>query len=287
MLRRNRQYWLEIAGALAAWSLVLLAVTGVVLYGIPWSSGEAELGAWRVLGLDAQQWANLHRIAGMALFAAAAAALALGRLELSRQRSIHAVSIAFVVLLVAAVLLRWPPVSWLLQGESAEETASVVTTPENELPYPDAVDEPIAQVARNLGMDITRVTIALQEAKLRFQGVDESLAEIAERNGTTPEAVYDAIRHLEAPVLAPHEEGTLDLIEARFAGRDIRTRSLAQLADEVSVPLETALQRLRAVGIEADASTTAGTLAAQHGLDPIDIVVVIALESPVLSHPAH
>jgi predicted DNA-binding protein YlxM (UPF0122 family) len=136
-------------------------------------------------------------------------------------------------------------------------------------------------------MDTTRVTIALQEAKLRFQGLDESLAEIAERNGTSPEAVYDAIRHLEAPALAPHEEGTLDLIEARFAGRDIRTRSLAQLADEVSVPLETALERLRALGIEADASSTAGTLAAKHGLDPIDIVVVIAMESPLRRHSAH
>ncbi len=287
MLRGNRQSWVEIAGALTAWSLGLLAATGLVLYGIPWAGDEVDFAAWRVLGLDAEQWADLHRVAGVALFAAAAAAVALGRYELTRRRSVHALAAALVVLLVVSTLLHWPPVSWLLAGAPSETTGEIAGTTDEGLPYPEAVDEPLAQLARNLGMDTTRVTIALQEAKLRFQGLDESLAEIAEHNGTTPEAVYDALRHLEAPALAPHEEGTLDLIEARFAGRDIRTRSLAQLADEVSVPLETALERLRALGIEADASSTAGTLAAKHGLDPIDIVVVIAIESPLRRHSAH
>jgi predicted DNA-binding protein YlxM (UPF0122 family) len=287
MRANDRQSWVEIAGALAAWSLGLLAVTGLVLYGIPWAGNEVDFAAWRVLGLDAEQWADLHRVAGVALFAAAAGAVALGRLELTRRRSVHALAAALVVLLVVSTLLHWPPVSWLLAGAPSETTGEIAGTTDEGLPYPEAVDEPLAQLARNLGMDTTRVTIALQEAKLRFQGLDESLAEIAERNGTSPEAVYDAIRHLEAPALAPHEEGTLDLIEARFAGRDIRTRSLAQLADEVSVPLETALERLRALGIEADASSTAGTLAAKHGLDPIDIVVVIAMESPLRPHSAH
>lgn len=287
MRANDRQSWVEIAGALAAWSLGLLAATGLVLYGIPWAGDEVDLAAWRVLGLDAEQWADLHRVAGVALFAAAAAALAFGRLELTRRRSVHALAAVLVVLLVVSTLLHWPPVSWLLTDAPSEVTGEVAGTTDEGLPYPEAVDEPLAQVARNLGMDTTRVTIALQEAKLRFQGLDESLAEIAERNGTTPEAVYDAIRHLEAPVLAPHEEGALDLIEARFAGRDIRTRSLAQLADEVSVPLETALERLRALGIEADASSTAGTLAARHGLDPIDVVVAIAMESPLRPHSAH
>jgi predicted DNA-binding protein YlxM (UPF0122 family) len=287
MLRRDGQLWREIAGAVAAWALGLLALTGLVLYGIPWASDEADLAAFRVLGLDAQQWADLHRVGGIALFVAAAVALALGRLELTRRRSVHAVGAALVLLLAASAVLRWPPASWVLQDDGDPQATEWVEPTDDGLPYPEAADEPLAQVARNLGMDATRVAIALQEAKLRFAGLDESLAEIAEHNGTTPQAVYDAIRHLEAPVLAPHEEGTLDLIQARFADRDIRTRSVAQLADEVSVPLETALERLRAVGIEAQASTTAGTLAAQHGLDPVDIVVVLAIDSPLLSHPPH
>lgn len=287
MSRHDRLGWQEMAGALAAWSLGLLAATGLVLYGIPWAAEDMELAAWRVLGLDAQQWADLHRVAGLALFVAAAAALALGRLELTGRRLAHVAAAGLLILLVAATLLRWPPVSWLLEDEAAFATPEVVETVEEGLPYPEAAEEPLAQVARNLGMDATRVAIALQEAKLRFQGLDETLAEIAASNGTTAQAVYDAIRHLEPRAVPPTAEGTLDLIEARFAGRDIRTRSIAQLADEVSVPLETALQRLGALGIEADASTTAGTLAAKHGLDPIDVVVVLALDSPLRSHPPH
>ena len=55
MSRQNRLGWQELAGALAAWTLGLLAVTGLVLYGIPWAADDAELAAWQVLGLDAQR----------------------------------------------------------------------------------------------------------------------------------------------------------------------------------------------------------------------------------------
>lgn len=284
MLRQGRQGWQEAAGALAIWTLVLLAVTGLVLYGVPWAGDEADLAAWTVLGLDAQQWADLHRIAGVALFVAAGAALALGRLEVTRRRSTHAVAAGLVLLLAATTVLRWPPASWLLEDEVAVEATEDLEAVVEDLPYPEAADEPLAQVARHLGMEETRVAIALQEAGLRFQSLDESLAEIAGNNGTTPEAVYDAIRHLEAPTVVTPEEGALDLIEARFAGRDIRTRSIAQLADETAVPLETALLRLREAGIEAEASTTAGTLAAKYGLDPIDVVLVLVLDSRGSGH---
>jgi len=280
MRRRSRQDWQEFAGALAAWALGLLAVTGLVLYGIPWTGDEVELAAWQVLGLDAQQWADLHRVGGGLLLVAAAAALALGRLELTRRGMAHSIAAGIVLLLAATALLHWPPASWLLTEEAEVGEPDALDASAEGLPYPEAADEPLAQLARQLGMEETRVGIALQEAGLRFGGLDESLAAIAQGNGTTAEAVYDAIRHLEAPALAPREEGALELIESRFAGRDIRTRSVAQLADETSVPLATALRRLHAAGMDAEASTTAGTLAAKHGLEPIDVVILLALDAP-------
>jgi hypothetical protein len=280
-VRLNRLDWQALAGAVAAWALGLLAVTGLVLYGVPWAD-DAEFAGWRVLGMDAEQWSDLHRVAGGLLLAAAAAGLVFGGLQVTRRRSTHLLAAAIVLMLATTTLLRMPPASWLLTDEAETETAEAGSAAED-LPYPAAAQEPLAQVARYLGMDETRVAIALQEAGLKFAGLDESLAAIAEANGTTAGAVYDAIRHLEpdAPVAAPQAEATLDLIEARFAGRDIRTRSIAQLADEASIPLETALRRLRAAGLEAESWTTAGTLAARHGLEPLDVVVLLAVEVPL------
>ena len=280
-MRRNRQDWQALAGAVTTWALGLLAFTGLVLYGVPWAN-DAEFAGWRVLGLDAEQWSDLHRVAGALLLAATATALALGGLAVTRRRGAHLVAAAVVLALAVTTLLRVPPVSWLLTDEAKTETAESGGV-EEELPYPGAAREPLAQLAGYLGMDETRVSIALQEAGLKFAGLDQSLAAIAEANGTTAGAVYDAIRHLEpdAPSLAPPAEATLDLIEARFADRDIRTRSIAQLADEVSVPLETALRRLRAAGLEAESWSTAGTLAARHGLVPLDVVVLLAIEVPL------
>lgn len=280
-MRRNRQDWQALAGAVAAWALGLLAVTGLVLYGIPWAD-DAELAGWRVLGLDAEQWSDLHRVAGALLLAAAAAALALGGLQVTRRRGAHLVAAAVVLTLAATTLLRVPPASWLLTDEADTETTEGGGV-EDGLPYPAAAQEPLAKLASRLGMDETRVSIALQEAGLQFSSLDESLTTIAEANGTTAGAVYDAIRHLDpgAPSPAPPEEATLDLIEARFADRDIRTRSIAQLAEEVSVPLDTALRRLRAAGLAAESWSTAGTLAARHGLEPLDVVVLLALEVPL------
>ena len=279
-MRRNRQDWQEIAGALAAWALAALAVTGLVLYGIPWTD-EIQLDTWEVLGLDAAQWADLHRVAGGLLLAAAAAALALGRLVLTRRPIMHGLAGALVLLLAVTTLLRWPPAGWLLPAEDVElAEAPALEQADDDLPYPGSAQEPLSQVAQNLGMETTRVSIALQEAGLQFEGLDQSMAAIARANGTTPQAVYAAIRHLEAPAVTLQTETTLDLIESRFAGRDIRAKTIAALADEASVPLDTALRRLRDAGITAEPSATAATVAEQHGLSPMDVLVLLVIDRP-------
>jgi hypothetical protein len=85
------------------------------------------------------------------------------------------------------------------------------------LPYPGAEHESMAVVAQRMGMEPTRVEIALQEAKLVYRDLEQTLEGVAARNGTTASAVYAALRHLEAPPASPEEEAALDLAQKRVS----------------------------------------------------------------------
>ena len=268
--------WREIASSLTLWSLGALAFTGLALYVVLWSGGD-DTGD-ELLGLALDQWADLHDVLGLTFLGAAAVTLALGRPVWPSASAAHGAAALTLVVLVNLTLLQLPPVSWVLpEGDIDEEIESFEEEAE-QLPYPGAGLEPLAAVAREMEMDATRVAIALQEAGLRYESLDETLEAIAARNGTTAGAVYEAIRHLEAAVLAPHEEAAREIVEARFMGHDVRGKTVGQLAAAASVPIEVALRRLRAAGMEAKADDMADAVAARSGAAPMDVLAALVIE---------
>ncbi|MCU0766989.1 MAG: DUF4405 domain-containing protein [Gammaproteobacteria bacterium] len=271
------QLWREAAAGLAVWSLAALALTGLVLYAVLWTSPE-EGAAPTLLGLSLDQWADVHDVLGIAFLVAALATLALGRPAWPVAPAAHGLAAAAVTVIVGLTLMHLPPATWLLPEGYPREAVESADEEPGALPYPGAGDEPLAAVAREMAMDPTRVVIALQEAGLHFESLDETLEAIAGHNGTTAAAVYDAIRHLEAPLLAPHEETPFDLVESRFMGHDVRGKTVAQLAEAASVPLDLALRRLRAAGIDAKPGELADTVASNSGVTPMDVLAALVVE---------
>lgn len=277
IVNRIPTLWREIAAGLALWSVGALALTGLVLYVLLWSGadGHADGG---LLGLSLDAWADLHDVLGVAFLASVVAVLALGRPVWPTAPTAHGLAAATVTLLAGLTLMQLPPATWLLPADGEIEMAEPVDEEASDLPYPGADEDPVAAVARQMGMDETRVVIALQEAGLRYDTLDDSLESIAARNDTSAEAVYEAIRHLEAPVLAPHEETSIDIVESRFMGHEVRGKTVEQLATAASVPLELALRRLRAAGMEANPQDQADTVAARSGVTPMDVLAALVIE---------
>jgi len=285
MLRRNRQYWLEIAGALAAWSLGLLALTG-------WSCTEFPGPATRRTSRPGG-CSDSTRSSGRTCTGSPASHCSSPPRR--RWRSVGSSSRDGVR--PTPSRLGWwccsscPPCCAGHPSAGCWRTSPQQRRPRSGHRGGTAVSRGRRRAARPGGAEPRHGHDAGGHRAAGGEAAIPGAGRVA-RGDRRAQRHHPGGRLRRHPPprgagARPHEEGTLDLVEARFGGRDIRTRSIAQLADEASVPLDTALQRLRAVGIEADASTTAGTLAAKHGLDPIDIVVVLALESPLRSHPAH
>lgn len=269
--------WREIAAGLALWNVGALALTGLVLYVLLWSGADGQADG-ALLGLSLDAWADLHDVLGVAFLASVVAVLALGRPVWPAAPTAHGLAAAAVTLLAGLTLMQLPPATWLLPPDGEIEIAEPVDEEAGELPYPGADEDPVAAVARQMGMDETRVAIALQEAGLHYDTLDDSLESIAARNDTSAEAVYEAIRHLEAPVLAPHEETSIDIVESRFMGHEVRGKTVEQLAKAASVPLELALRRLRAAGMEANPQDQADTVAARSGVTPMDVLAALVIE---------
>ena len=274
---RESQLWREIAAGLAIWTLGALGLTGVALHAVLWM-GATEVPDAGLLRLTPDDWADLHDVFGLAFLASAATMLALGRPAWPARLPAHGVAALAIAALVALTLLHLPPASWLLPQTGAGEVMEPGEDEAGALPYPGAEQDPVSVVARQMEMDEVRVAIALQEAGLLYRSLDETLEAIATRNGTTADSVYEAIRHLEAPTLAPGEETAIDVVESRFMGRDVRGKTVEQLAEAASVPLDTALRRLRAAGIEAKPQDTGDAVAARSNVTPMDVLAVLVIE---------
>jgi len=210
------------ADATLAWALGGMVITGLVLY-LPLPDPEVTAEP-AVFGIDFLTWLDLHRAFG-GLFLAAGVGSMLGRLAphragfgagLGGERVTSTARHGVAALLAAAVaimaLAHWWPVSVLLTPTEIVEDLE----PAAALPYPDAEHESLAAVARRMGMEATRVEIALQEAKLLYRDLEQTLEAVAARNATTPGAVYAALRHLEAAPVSAEEEAALDLAQKRL-----------------------------------------------------------------------
>lgn len=209
-----------------AWALGGMLLTGLVLYlPIPDPEVAAEPA---VFGVDLLTWMNLHRAFG-GLFLASGAASLLGRLapaypgaghgvggaSLTRGAR-HAVAALLAATVAIMALAHWWPVSVLLNPVETVEDHEVEDGAGSALPYAGAEHESIAVVARRMGMEVARVEIALQEARLLYRDLEQTLEAVAARNATTPDVVYAALRHLEAPPPTPEEEAALDLAVKRL-----------------------------------------------------------------------
>ena len=276
-MNRIPALWREIAAALALWTVGALALTGLVLYVLLWSGADANPDGG-LLGLPLDAWADLHDVLGVAFLASAVAVLALGRPVWPTAPPAQGLAAATVTLLAGLTLMQLPPATWLLPTDDGIELAEPVDEEASGLPYPGADEDPLAIVARQMGMDETRIAIALQEAGLRYDTLNDSLDSVAARNDTSAEAVYEAIRHLEAPVPAPDEETSIDIVESRFLGHEVRGKTVEQLATAASVPLELALRRLRAAGMDAGPQDQADTVAARSGVTPMDVLAALVIE---------
>ncbi|PLX38499.1 MAG: hypothetical protein C0606_09890 [Hyphomicrobiales bacterium] len=288
---RNKQGFRSLVAFLVTWAFVVLTVTGIVLYIVP-QGRIAYWTHWVLAGLEKEEWAAVHMIFGGLFIATGVLHLYFnwkpfkkylaervkGHLEFSREVYL---SLAITVALIALTVFNLPPASWVLDLNTIAKDAWV--TKDLEPPFGHAEEFSLAGLSKRMDIDVDKAMAALKEKGIAFAGPNESLEKIARANGITPKDIYAVMRVFEEQP-APVGDAALTGadVEARFAGKGVGRKSLAEVSVMTGVALETAIARLKANDIAAKAEDTMRGLAEANGTSPIDVMKVILIDGHTL-----
>ena len=285
---KNKHVFRSLIAFLVTWSFVILTVTGIVLYIVP-HGRVAYWTIWSLMGLEKDQWANIHMMFGGVFIVTGALHLYFnwkpfrkylaekvkGHLEFTREVY---VSLAITGLILALSVLNLPPVSWVFDLNETVKTAWV-TEPGLEPPFGHAEEVSLSGLARRMDIDLAKAM-----AELKAQGVEvadkrETIKQIALNNGITPMGVYAHIRRFEKQMPAGDiSQLTPGEVEAKFAGKGLGRKTLAGVMAELKLDQKAGLARLTSKGIKGEGEEKLRKIADAHDITPLELLKMLLID---------
>ncbi|MGE4299192.1 MAG: DUF4405 domain-containing protein [Desulfovibrionaceae bacterium] len=267
----------KITSLTALCSFLVLTLTSVVLYIVP-EGRVAYWSDWKLWGMTKGQWGDVHVTIGVLFLIAICLHLWYNWKPIvlylkNRARALRVftpagtIAMALTAMTVAGTLLMAPPFSWVLHlGESFKDNAAATY---GEPPYGHAELSTMQTFAKRMALDLDVALAALDKAGIRTEGAQDTMLAIAQRNGITPKAVYEAITAAQ-PAPAPGAAAFPDAPPPGF-GR----RTLADVCSEYSLHPPDMVRALKAAGMTARVEQTVKEIAADAGVDPTAVFTVL------------
>jgi hypothetical protein len=188
-------------------------------------------------------------------------------------------SLVLFLLIVAGTIARQVPFQTVMSaGASIRESWESAS---NNPPIPHMEEIAVAQLSDSLKVETPQLMGTLDQLGLKSKGEDESLQDLAKRNGRSPEQVYKA---LETKLHSPGVPEGDQRFEQQAGGGVGRGRgqgfkSLAELAPDYGLSAEAAVRRLAAKGIAATAQDRLRDIASRSGLRPYELLEILQKET--------
>jgi len=268
------------------WSFVIATVTGVVLYIVP-EGRVANWTIWELWGLTKGGWGDLHVIFSIVFVIVGVAHLAYNWKPFKKYMSeraaghVHVSRTVYGSLTIAGVffgltLYNLPPTNWVMDLSSTFKS-SWVKNPSYEPPFGHAEDVSIAGFTKRQGIDLDGAMLILRAEGIEIPTTNMALKDIAALNMITPMAIYEAIKPLE-PKVEIKAIYTPDEVEEQFAGKGVGRKTLAQLAEDLNIAPQKAIERLGARNITADGDMKIKDIAEDHGIEAIELVKMLLID---------
>ncbi len=260
-----------------AWSFVLLGITSIVLYITP-AGRVAYWSSWAMLGLDKHQWGALHTNIGYLFLLVSAIHIVLNWSVIIRyirkktreafSLNINTVTSSIIVILFALfTVAEAPPVSWIQSfGEGLKEQSEVKY---GSPPYGHAELSSLELYCLRTQTDLPDALAQLSQAGIKVTGPEQSIADIADINGITPQEVAMVITPKEVSVAQSLGFGT---------GKRMGQMRLSEISTTTGVPLPELQQILAEAGYGTDPEKTLKEIAAARGSHPSQLVMILGLE---------
>jgi hypothetical protein len=258
---------------IALFSFVLLLVTSVVLYIMP-HGRVAYWANWKLLGLPKTTWDELHLTLGV-LFAIASLwhtvlnwSAIVSYLKRSREGARSAaggIAAVITLVVVAGTFLHWPPMSWVLDLNTLVKDKATATY--GNPPYGHAELSSLAMMIRNTGLDAQAVSARLAAKKIVVVSMEQTVQEIAQNNGLTPQQLFILMQ----PELQTGEFPAMPKLPPSGLGR----KTLDTICGTYGLECAALVEALKEQGFEASAEMTVKEVAASQGKNPIAVYELI------------
>ncbi len=274
--------WKAFVSFYVVFSFLALATSGIVLYLAP-PGRIANWSVWRLLLLSKAQWQAVHTIVALIFLVAASVhiyfnwkvlvAYVKSKLHagIRMKRELATASIAGLVILVGAIAAIPPFGTVMSLGEDVKNSWSTAST---EPPVPHAELLTVEKLADTAKVPTDSILTNLEKSGIKGAEPGKTFQQIADENGLTPQQVYQKGLGADAKPKAGAAEGG-------GWGR----MNVQQLCERYSVSAETGVARLKAAGIEAEASTPVRDIATGQGKTPIEIAKLIAGDDAAVPTP--
>ena len=276
-------------------SLVVLILTSVVLYIMP-AGRDARWTNWQFLSLAKEQWDALHTVGGLAFIIFGGIHLIvynwkvfwnyiISKLRKNLNKKAEAaVAILLNVLIILVCVNGWIPSSTIMSWGATIKESWV--KPTQRAPYGHAETERLDVLAKRVGLDLPAAVKDLEAKGLKVD-VQKTVRALASDNGMTPAQFFELITPFaekdSGAVSAQAGEKTAAETGGRSApfkpgfqeGGGWGRKTVKMVAEESGIEINTALSKLKAKGIEAEAGDTLRELSSKAGLTPTEIATII------------
>ena len=248
-------------------SFLVMTVTGLVLFITP-QGKVAYWSHWTLMGLGKEEWAGLHITSMVLLLVTGIWHIYYNWTPLvsylkEKAKGVNFLKREFVAavllntLFVAGTLFALPPFQTLLDLNDAVK--GYWQEMQGSPPYGHAEESTLAAFAGYLRIEPDTAIDLLRAKGIAVEGKNEVLLEIAQRNGVTPQALYDALKVKDRAKSA--ETGVT------FLGR----RTLEELARMEKIDLERSLAYLEKKGLSEAGGMRMKQIADHFEMTPLEL----------------
>jgi len=245
---------------------------------------------WNFLGLEKDQWGNIHLFAGLLFLVAGGFHLYYNwkllikylsaKIETGlRYKRELTISVLIFFWITASGVWGLPPLVYLADLSEAIKGAWV-TSAELEPPFGHAERVSLKTFCKKQGIPLDQAMVELREAGFKVNNPDTTLGDIADSQGSSGMGVYAVIQKLEknAKTMKSGTVWTPGMVEEAFAGTGVGRKSIAQIIEDHGLDPKTVYHRLKVGGIEAKDDDKIKTLADKHDSTPIKILTIMLVD---------